>query len=326
MNDVRRFAAAAVVVILLAACGSAPTAQRSTTTVAAPTSTISASGATTAGSASGTTASGATAPVPPASTGGSPTTSTATQRAVVTIADLDLQSAQVPATCDGVPAQRLKNGQASSTSAGWGNLSTVVAYTDLAGLGYKQALTSYICGAATDSVPETLLLIGDGGRLLGSFDLGSLVDGDHATLKNVVPRGTSAKIVWTSTDGCCSNEQQYTAIATYHAGHLQLSAVETTYDPTAVADAILGAKSRSALLDPNVISVADFAQLTSTFAPSGPNPMRWPCQTSGDTATCIFDGMSAKAGGLLDAKLVLTKAPSNKYGWIVTQVAVGLHD
>lgn len=68
-----------------------------------------------------------------------------------------LKTAEVPADCQ-LPAQRLRNNKTTQGSPGQGSLVHTVGYGDLARLGYKQALTAYLCSAGGVSWPEDLVL------------------------------------------------------------------------------------------------------------------------------------------------------------------------
>ena len=93
---------------------------------------------------------------------------------IQTVSAATLRSAEVPADCH-LPAQRLKNNATTLGSPGSGSLVDPVGYADFAGLGYKQVLAVYLCNAGGVAWPEVLVLVGSGGKLFASLDLGSLV-------------------------------------------------------------------------------------------------------------------------------------------------------
>lgn len=111
-----------------------------------------------------------------------------------------LKSAQVPADCR-LPAQRLQNNQTTQGGPSSGSLVTTVGYADFAGRAYKQALTAYACTAGGVSWPEDLVLIGTGGKLLASLNLGMWVSSEHSDLMSVSASGNTAKITWDTYEG-----------------------------------------------------------------------------------------------------------------------------
>ena len=234
-----------------------------------------------------------------------------------------LQSAQVPADCQ-MPAQRLKNNVTTKGSPGQGNLIETVRYGDLAGLGYKQALTAYVCGAGGVSWPEDLVLIGAGGKLLASLNLGTFVPAEHSDLDTVSINDRTAQITWNTYEGAGFGHVYQSATVTYRSGKFVLSNHTITYSPEAVTSAILGAqfeKKRASLKDPHVVTDAQWEKLHSAYSDFVFTTDGSPgtCITAGATATCPFEGV--KTGPVdVAGSMTLKKTPGTGYGWRVTKL------
>lgn len=118
-----------------------------------------------------------------------------------TVGRSTLLSAEVPANCK-LPRQRLVRGKTQLGSPGGGAMRLqTVAYGDLANLGYHQALSVYQCTAGGVSWPNTIVLIGSGGDLLGSFDLGDIGQNEHAEVEHVTIDHGKATVSWSSYEG-----------------------------------------------------------------------------------------------------------------------------
>ncbi len=236
-----------------------------------------------------------------------------------------LRSAYVPADCR-LPAQRLRNNSTTRGGPGSGWLVNTVGYADFAGLGYKQALTAYECTAGGVSWPEDLVLIGAGGKLLASLNLGSFVKAEHSDLTSVSTSGNTARITWDTYEGAGFYDVYQSATVSYASGHLVLSNHGVTYTPEAVTSAILNAqyaKKRSSLLDPAVVTDAQWQQLTTTYAAFIFTNDGTPgaCTRSRSMATCAFSGV-ASGGTQATGSMVLQKAPGTRYGWRVADLQI----
>lgn len=122
-------------------------------------------------------------------------------RQAATVGRATLMSAEVPANCK-LPRQRLVRGRTRLGSPGGGGIRLrTVAYGDLAKLGYDQALSVYECSAGGVSWPNTIVLIGVGGDLLGSFDLGDIGRNEHAEVERVTMSHGKGTVTWSSYEG-----------------------------------------------------------------------------------------------------------------------------
>lgn len=299
-----------------------------------------------AGSTAGKTAptSSTSAPTSPAlSSSSSPTQSTTTSTTSITpsstsssttpkppVTAATLQTAEVPADCR-LPAQRLVNNATTEGSPGGGSLTGVVAYGDLAGLGYNQALTAYGCSAGGVSWPQDLVLIGSGGKLLAHLNLGDLRPTDeHTDLGTVSISGGRAHITFTSYQGAAFDVVDQSATVTYQAGKLVIGNHRMTFTAQGVVDDIFDAvssKKRSHLVDRNVLSDAQWQQFTQQYAGYGFTSDNYgqDCPTSGSVSTCTFQGLKdtgtdsatwPKASGSIQ----FVPDPSNGYGWKVSSL------
>jgi len=145
-----------------------------------------------------------------------------------------LRTAEVPENCD-MPRQRLVNGQTTKRNKGAdpnasGNLDSfgngvIAAYGDFARLGYQQALVPYSCTAGGVSWPQVLLLIGEGGALLSSFDLQTIGQAEHADVDSIKAKGNAASLRWHSYEGAAFDRVDHTSTVTVDDGALQLTGV-----------------------------------------------------------------------------------------------------
>ncbi|MBB2893728.1 hypothetical protein [Flexivirga oryzae] len=238
-----------------------------------------------------------------------------------------LRSAEVPADCR-LPAQRLKNGKTTEGSPGGGSLVDIVAYGDLAGLGYKQALTAYVCTAGGVTWPQDLVLIGAGGKLLASLNLGRFVQGEHSDLTTISFSGNAAHIAWTTYQGCCFYHVDQAATVSYQSGKLVLSNHTVSYSPEAVAEDVFLAqfeKKRGSLKDPEVVSDAEWTELTTTFGDmiftvdGSPGT----CEVSSQRAVCPVSGDGSNAEHLV-GWMELDKDSGSGYGWRVTNLELSV--
>jgi len=197
----------------------------------------------------------------------------------------------------------------------------------LRGLGYKQALTAYVCTAGGVTWPQDLVLIGAGGKLLASLNLGTFVQGEHSDLTTVSFSGNAAHIAWTTYEGCCLDRVDQAATVSYQSGKLVLSNHTVSYSPEAVVDDILVAQSekkRGSLKDPQVVTDSQWTELTSTYGDYTLTMDGSPgtCSTSGRTATCPFSGVRTGPEEI-SGSITLQKAPGTGYGWSVTDLQMG---
>lgn len=145
-----------------------------------------------------------------------------------------LRTAEVPENCD-MPRQRLVNGKTTKRNKGAspyaeGNLDSfgngvIAAYGDFARLGYQQALVPYSCTAGGVSWPQVLLLIGEGGALLSSFDLQTIGQAEHADVDAIKGKGNAATLRWHSYEGAAFDRVDHTSTVTVQNGVLRLAGV-----------------------------------------------------------------------------------------------------
>ena len=247
--------------------------------------------------------------------------------AVSGVTAADLLSAEVPADCD-LPAQRLVNGGATQGSPGEGMVAAdgqgLVGYGDLAGLGYDQALVPYWCTAGGVSWPETLLLVGRGGALLASYDLGQIGGMEHASTQSVTVSGSSAVVEWQAYEGAGLAVTTHRSVVTYADGALVLQDTITAWDAAATLAAVLAALSdgsRTGLVDQAVIDDPTWSALVQLAAGQG-GVGSW-CDDPVDGRTVCEMILPADYGGGYSAVL---EPADNAYGWRVTAVGGGVGD
>jgi hypothetical protein len=237
-----------------------------------------------------------------------------------------LRTAQVPAYCR-LPAQRLVNGATTKGSPGGGSIATkapLVGYADFTGAGYKQALTEYGCSAGGVSWPEVLVLIGAGGRLLSSYELGKRDRQEHSNVRSVTASGNSAAVDWDSYEGAGFYFVHHRATVRYSDGKLVLDNQIDQYTPAAVIGDIVLAqyeKKRSTLRDPNVVSDALWSELIGTYRNYSflGGDLTESCTASGATVVCrgtYYDTTTSYHE--FPVTFTLTKTPTTAYGWKLT--------
>ena len=242
-----------------------------------------------------------------------------------------LRTAEVPADCR-LPAQRLVDGKTTQGSPGGGSINTgpeKVGFADFAGLGYKQALTEYGCGAGGVGWPETLVLIGAGGKLLSSFGLSQLAAVEHSNVTKVSVSGNAAGVAWDSYEGAGFEMVHHQAQVTYSNGQLVVTNHVATYSPEAVADDVLSASygnNRSMLKDPHVLTDAMWSNLVAAHhdhtVTLSQNSYGSGCPITNSTAECDLDVSSADRPGVYTGSMELTKTPGTAYGWTVTDLTL----
>lgn len=164
----------------------------------------------------------------PASTGVAQPSEAAPAGTDVTLATL--KTAEVPANCQ-LPAQRLVNGKTTKGSPGTGELMLdrgMYAFVDLAGLGYKQALVAYQCNAGGVGWPQRLLLIGDGGKLLANYDLGTAYQAEHANV-DTMTGGNPVVVRWLAYEGAGTDVVHTTSSVAFADGKLRVTEAEPSY-------------------------------------------------------------------------------------------------
>ena len=247
-------------------------------------------------------------------------TAAVSQDTVKDVSPVDLRSAEVPAYCN-LPRQRLRDGETTRGSPGQGwiqDKDVEYGFADLAGLGYKQGIVAYMCTAGGVSWPQVLVLVGRGGDLLASYDLGGVEGKEHADVQSVSVKGRNAVVDWSAYEGAAFFRVAHRSVVTYRNGKLELDDTVTDYSVSAVVaevvDAVV-AGDRLGLVDQQVIGDAPWSQLVE-FA-DGASGFADPCEdTQGTTQRCPI---SLESDYSVSYYVDLERS-SNKYGWRVTDV------
>lgn len=121
-----------------------------------------------------------------------------------------LKTAEVPAACE-MPRQRLRGNKTApipnSGANGYISLDQPKPeFADVARLGYRQAVSDYVCSLGGVGWPPIVILTGKNGQLLGHVDLTELTsraDGDRGLVESFQISGDTVDVRWTSTSGCC---------------------------------------------------------------------------------------------------------------------------
>lgn len=176
-----------------------------------------------------------------------------------------LKSAEVPAACR-MPKQRLErnktvNSGAQSGPEGWMSLTDPEpVFADVARLGYRQAVTYYVCHAGGVPWPPVVTLTGHRGKLLGHVNLDQLTKdahGDRGTVDRFQVSGSKVVVRWTSTAGCCTALAKHNTVLEWSGSKLRVaSEAITKWSADGVAYEIAAAavlEDRSRLLDPTVV-------------------------------------------------------------------------
>lgn len=136
----------------------------------------------------------------------------------------ELLTAPVPSMC-GHPAGRLVDGALPGIARyrGYVHLFTgtkpddrvAPVRVDLTGDGTDIAAVAS-CSQGGVAWPEWVLLYSEKPRLhlIGQFDLGSIAATEHATVSGLVVSGDAVQVQWGTTDGCCTNPQEWSATLT----------------------------------------------------------------------------------------------------------------
>lgn len=169
----------------------------------------------------------------PATSGAGATRSVSAEKSATAHRDVTLETlttAEVPENC-AMPRQRLVGGVAKDPTGAnpyaegrfaGENGRLIHGFGDLAGLGYTQALVSYGCSAGGVAWPETLVLVGEGGAMLASFDLGAVRETNRASVATITVEGGAATVTWSSYNGASFDMVRHTSTVTYSSGRLTL--------------------------------------------------------------------------------------------------------
>lgn len=239
-----------------------------------------------------------------------------------------LSTAQVPAACT-MPGQRLKNNKTTNPGKATGPTGSLSltdpkpVFADVAGLGYKQALSYYICNAGGVSWPPVVTLTGHGGKLLGHVNLDQLTKdayGDRGTIDGFEASGGKVAVRWTSTGGCCSALAKHKTTIVWRDSKLWVGTETITkWSADGVASDIAAAAvadDRAKLLEQSVVTdrvwnklAAGAAGAESGFASV---PFDGPT-TQGDWS--LYEMSFAMPGGDYVTWDVWMAPALNSYGW-----------
>ena len=242
-----------------------------------------------------------------------------------------LRSAEVPKACT-MPAQRLRNNKTTRTDGDYPNARGEMSlsdpapvFADVAGRGYKQAVSYYNCNGGGVSWPPVVVLTGQSGKMLGFVDLTDLTRrayGDRGFIHKLKAAGGRISVDWSSTTGCCTAFNDHSTVLAWNGSGLKVDSEKITrWAGDGVADEVIAAaiaNDRSRLLDRDVADDSTWAQLVealrgneSVIASSGTDPGN---ESGPQVYEVLFD---SPAGDLLTWSV--TMAPSkNAYGWRMT--------
>ncbi len=235
-----------------------------------------------------------------------------------------LQSAEVPAACT-MPRQRLKNNRTTKTTKDYPNAGGQLSsadpgprFADVAGLGYRQAVSFYSCGAGGVGWPPLVVLTGQGGKLLGHVDLADLTTrahGDRGLVRDLAVNQKRVTARWSSTSGCCGALAEHRTVLAWQRSRLVVeSETITKWSADGVASDIGAAAvagDRNRLSDPAAV----------------PSDVWRTLLTAADGADSSFisasiDGGSSR-GGAEQLELSFTLKSGSSTTWYVQMVRAG---
>jgi len=165
-----------------------------------------------------------TTPAAVASKGSASTRSSAPTSRPRDVTLTDLMTAVSPPGCS--PSQRMVGGKVPGgvpinevelgSGHGWSPQ-----FVDLAGLGYRQILSVFVCGGA-NPVPEYLMLTGHGGELLGSIWLGDFESAAHTSVLSLRPEASGVTVDWVATQAAGSDPTMHTSRISFTENKLRL--------------------------------------------------------------------------------------------------------
>lgn len=229
------------------------------------------------------------------------------------------KTAEVPAYCDNVPAERLKAGTTTKGGPGQGWISgdEPAAFADLGHLGYKQGVVTYQCTAGGVGWPGVVLDVGAGGKLLHSYKLEKLqLFGDRSSTTSVKANGDSVVVSWSDHQGAGNLEVKHQTTFRVVGGEFQPSDRVTSYSCDATAQVVLNAaakRDRANLDDRGAVSDQAWTALLEQV-PAGGEANALPCDDVGGgqhLSEAYFDSGSLS---------LLLRRNSGRYGWQVTDV------
>ena len=133
-------------------------------------------------------------------------------------------------------------------------------FADVAGRGYRQAVSHYGCTAGGVGWPPLVILTGQGGKLLGHVDLADLATrahGDRGLVQDLDVSRDRVTVRWSSTSGCCTAYAEHRTVLAWRTSRLVVeSDTITKWSADGVASDIADAAvagDRDRLLDPAAV-------------------------------------------------------------------------
>ena len=239
-----------------------------------------------------------------------------------------LRTAEVPAACS-MPRQRLKNnkttrvGKYPSATGSLALTDPAPQFGDIAGRGYRQAVSYYICNAGGVGWPPVVILTDQGGKLLGHVDLAELTQrahGDRGILQDLDVKGSRVTVRWSSTTGCCGAYAEHRTVLAWRASGLIVeSETITQWSADGVASDIAAAAlagDRNRLVDSRAVPTDVWRSLVASA--KGAESSYASAPFDGETTDGEFQRYVLSFGfasGESTTWEVRMASSGNRYGW-----------
>jgi len=92
-------------------------------------------------------------------------------------------------------------------------------YLDMAALGYRQALSVFVCGGESMD-PDRLMLTGAGGELIDSLVLGGSGEAPYSDVRSMEPVGNSVRVTWVASGAAGKDPVEHAGTVRYEDGNL----------------------------------------------------------------------------------------------------------
>jgi len=92
-------------------------------------------------------------------------------------------------------------------------------YLDMAALGYRQALSVFVCGGESMD-PDRLMLTGAGGELIDSLVLGGSDEAPYSDVRSMEPVGNSVRVTWVASGAAGKDPVEHAGTVRYEDGNL----------------------------------------------------------------------------------------------------------
>jgi hypothetical protein len=239
-----------------------------------------------------------------------------------------LRSAEVPAACS-MPRQRLVDNKTTKPGKNVGPSGQLALddpkpkFADIAGRGYRQAVSYYICSAGGVGWPPVVILTGQGGKLLGYVDFGDLTQrayGDRGRIEDLAVDNNAVTVGWSSSSGCCSALAEHRSVLEWRNSALVVkSDTITQWSADGVAFDIASAAvagERARLLDSSAVPDDVWRSLVAAGAGAEEGFVRFPFDGE-DTNGDLYRYELTFAFGDTDFVTwdVWMTSASNRYGW-----------